>query len=181
MKRVYHRAHLRSPVYRSTFFTEGKEVILTQLINISAGGLLFKYKESLDNDIELSFLTCVPQTPHLKNFNDHQLFEYDSALFPSVTVRTKGKVVRAFEDPAHPDGIFMGVKFSEISDHDEVLIEQFAQKAASNVSFLQALIDAEKEEPKIYKVAEILGYNTDLKIKDLKNLLQRDLTSLKWT
>lgn len=181
MNKVYHRAHLRSPVYRSTFFTFNNEVVLSQIINISAGGLLFKYKELIDSDNELAFLTCVPQTPHLKNFSDHQLFEYDPALFPSVVVRAKGRVVRSFKDPAHEDGLFMGIKFTEIDDHDEVLIENFAQKAASNVSYLQALVDSKNEEPKVYRVAEILGYSKDLKISDLQNLLQRDLTSLKWT
>lgn len=180
MKKQYHRAHLRSPVNKSLFYTFGNSVRMGIIKNISAGGLCFRDDNIPSGEEDISFLTCVPQTPHLKNFSYDQIFDYNEALFPAVIIRAKGKIVRKFEEPSDPGGIYMGVQFSEIDSNDKVLVESFAEKAASNVSYLQAIIDSDQAEDKVYRVAEILGYSRDLAIRDLKSFLKRDLLSLKW-
>jgi len=102
-------------------------------------------------------------------------------------IRVKAKMIRREQLSQNLDNIFrsrFGLEFIRINDQDQKHIDDYVMNFASNLIFLQTLIDSfnSDEETKIRAraLASILGYKDIEKITHLHSAVTEDYKSLQW-
>ena len=183
----YQRRHLRAPYKESILYADGPYVLKASTINISEGGILLDELPSFPESDDVALLISIPQFPQLKNFSLLKLKTFSRELFGSQVIRAKVKLVRREELASNLDNIFksrFGLEFIRISDVDRKSIETFVQTFASNLIYLQTLIDSfntdDETKEKVRVLAQILGYRDVEKIAQLRAQVGHDYRSLQW-
>ena len=112
---------------------------------------------------------------------------FSKELFQHKVIRVKAKMVRREELSQNLDNIFrsrFGLQFNRITDQDQKHIEDYVVTFASNLIFLQTLIDSfnTDEDTKIRArtLAGVLGYKDVDRIAHLRAAVTHDYKSLQW-
>lgn len=187
-ERDYQRKHLRAPYKEPILYVDDDFVFKAHTLNISEGGVLLdQIPHFPEKDIEVPLMIALPQFPYFKNFSLEKLHEFSSDIFPKKVVRLKCKVVRKIGIKSKVDEAFVSrvaVSFTEISPPAKKIIKEYVDVFASNLIYLQVLIDnihtEEKNLEKIRTLANILHYDAEMKIAQLRKDVQHDYISLQW-
>ena len=168
-------------------YADGDYVQKASTINISEGGMLVDQLPSFPEKDEVSLLLSIPQLPSLKNFTLLKMQTFSKELFGRNVVRVRAKMVRREQLSQNLDNIFrsrFGLQFTHIEIHDQKKIEDYVITFASNLVYLQTLIDSfnTDEETKIRArtLAGILGYKEVERIAHLRAAVTQDYKSLQW-
>lgn len=112
---------------------------------------------------------------------------FSKELFAKKVIRVKARMVRREQLSQNLDNIFrsrFGLQFTRISDQDQKLVEEYVLNFASNLIYLQTLIDSfnTDEETKIRArtLAAVLGYQEKDRISQLRATVTHDYKSLQW-
>lgn len=186
-ERSYQRKHLRAP-YKAPILYIGENFVLKAYsLNISQEGALMEQIPFLPEQKEVPLMFSLPQFPYFKNFSLSKLENFNEDLFEKKVIRVKCQIVRNIKIKSHVDEVFssrIGVKFVEITPQDQKLIADYVNIFASNLIYLQVLIDSLSADSqnlaKVRALSKILKYNENLKIAELRKLVMHDYKSLQW-
>lgn len=183
----YQRKHLRAPFKESVLYADGDYVQKASTLNISEGGLLVDQLPSFPERDEVSMLLSIPQLPSLKNFTLLKMQTFSKELFGRNVVRVRARMVRREQLSQNLDNIFrsrFGLQFTHILPHDQKKIEDYVITFASNLVYLQTLIDSfntdEETKVRARTLAGILGYKEVDRIAHLRATVTQDYKSLQW-
>jgi hypothetical protein len=183
----YQRKHLRAPFKESVLYSDGDYVHKASTLNISEGGLLIDQLPGFPERDDVSLMISIPQLPSLKNFSLLKMQTFSRELFGRHVIRVKAKMVRREQLAQNLDNIFrsrFGLQFTMITPQDQKHIEEYVVTFASNLIYLQTLIDSfnSDNETKIRTrtLAGILGYQDVERIAQLRALVTHDYRSLQW-
>jgi hypothetical protein len=183
----YQRNHLRAPFRHFLLYADDDHVHKARGLNVSEGGMLLDMVPYFPDTDDVSFMTALPQYPYFKNFSLEKLKGFSKELFPSKVIRGKLQLVRRIQLSSSVEEVFLsriGCRFTEISENDKRAIAEYVDVFASNLIYLQIMIDlvnSEKEYlEKVRVLADILGYNGDEKISVLKKTITHEYISLQW-
>ena len=183
----YQRKHLRAPLRETVLYADGDYVLKARAFNISEGGLLMDEMPSFPENDDVAMMISLPQLPSLKNFSILKMQTFSKELFQHKVIRVKAKMIRREQLSQNLDNIFrsrFGLEFIRINDQDQKHIDDYVMNFASNLIFLQTLIDSfnSDEEAKIRAraLASILGYKDIEKITHLHSAVTEDYKSLQW-
>jgi hypothetical protein len=187
MRKSYQRKHLRAPFKEPVLYADGGYVAKARSLNISEGGLLLDEMPSFPEKDEVALLISLPQLPTLKNFSLIKMQTFSKELFTGQVIRLKARMVRREQLSKNLDNIFksrFGLEFTHIGAREQKVIEEYVTTFASNLIYLQTLIDSynSDDETKIRArtLAGILGYQDIEKIAHLRALVTHDYKSLQW-
>jgi hypothetical protein len=168
-------------------YADGDYVFKARALNISEGGLLIDEMPSFPEVDDVAVMISLPQIPSLKNFSVLKMQTFSKELFGHKVIRVKTKLVRREQLSQNLDNIFrsrFGLQFIRISDQDQKHVEDYVMNFASNLIYLQTLIDSynSDEETKILArtLAGVLGYTQIEKISLLRAAVTNDYKSLQW-
>lgn len=183
----YQRKHLRAPFKETVLYADGDYVLKASALNISEGGLLIDQLPSFPETDEVPLLVSLPQLPSLKNFSLIKMQTFSKELFHRRVIRAKARMVRREQLSQNLDNIFrsrFGLQFVRITEGDQKYVEEYVTTFASNLIYLQTLIDSFNmdEETKIRTrtLASILGYQDIERIAHLRASVGHDYKSLQW-
>lgn len=187
-KRNYQRKHLRAPYKESVLYVDEGFVFKAKALNLSEGGLLLDQVPHFPAEGKsASLLLSLPQFPFFKNFSLDRLLSFSPDIYAKKTARVVCEVVRRSGVHSDVDQVFIsrvGARFIEIEPRDKKVIKEYVEVFASNLIFLQFLIDNiqadERGLEKVRALAGILGYEQDVKISRLRKEVSRDYLSLQW-
>lgn len=187
MRKSYQRRHLRAPFKEPVLYADGPYVLKASTLNISEGGLLIDELPSFPATDEVPLMISLPQLPALKNFSLLKMQTFSKEIFSRHVVRVKAKMVRREQLSQNLDNIFrsrFGLEFTRITPHEQKLIEEYVTTFASNLIYLQTLIDSfntdEETRLRVRTLAKILGYSNTEKIAQLRADVTHDYKSLQW-
>lgn len=187
IKKNYQRKHLRAPFKETVLYADGDYVLKAKALNISEGGMLIDEMPSFPDKDEVAIMIALPQMPSLKNFSVLKMQTFSKELFAHKVVRVRAKMVRREQLSQNLDNIFrsrFGLQFTKITDADQKLVEEYVMTFASNLIFLQTLIDSfnSDEETKVRAraLAHVLGYKEIERIAHLRAAVTHDYKSLQW-
>lgn len=185
--RTYQRKHLRAPYKGPVLFADQDFVFKANAINISEGGILLDQMPHFPSSGEVSLMMSIPQLPALKNFSLFKMQTFSQDLFPHKIIRANATMVRREQSVQTVDNIFrskFGLIFSTIAGRDQKIIEEYVSVFASNLVYLQTMIDSfntdDEVRSKTRVLASILGYKDVEKIALLRALVTHDYRSLQW-
>jgi hypothetical protein len=187
-KKDYQRTYLRAPYKEVVLYIDDNFVFKAGSLNISEGGLLLDqvphFPENL-NDVPI--MICLPQFPYLKNYTIDKLHSFSEDIFPKKVIRLKCKMVRKIGIKSKVDEVFtsqIGLKFTDLDPVSKKAINEYVNVFASNIIYLQVLIDSlhadKKNLEKIRLLSSILSYEPGMKIAQLHKTVQHDYQSLQW-
>ncbi|MFZ4712231.1 MAG: PilZ domain-containing protein [Bacteriovoracaceae bacterium] len=181
----YKRSHLRAPCFTTILFADGGYIFKAATLNISVGGMLVKDLPTFPEGDQVPLMLRLPQFPSLINFNLEKLRSYSPELFPAKIVRTKGQMVRKASGMSAVDELFVsniGLHFTTINKEDQKIISDYVTVFASNILHLQSTLESVNSNhdslEKSRLLAGILGYESNLKISQMRNEIARDYQSL---
>lgn len=187
MKKSYQRKHLRAPFREAILYTDGPYVFKASTLNISEGGLLLDEIPNFPDRDEVSIMMSLPQLPSLKNFSLLKMQTFSKELFARHVVRVQAKLARREQLSQDLDNIFrsrFGLEFLKVMPHEQKLIEDYVTTFASNLIYLQTLIDSfntdEETKVRVRTLAKILGYEGTERIAQLRSEVTHDYKSLQW-
>lgn len=187
IKKSYQRRHLRAPFRETILYADDQYVLKARALNLSEGGLLIDELPSFPSKNDIPLLISIPQLPSLKNFNLLKMQTFSKELFPRHVIRVKANLVRREQLSQNLDNLFrskFGVEFTRISPADQKYIEEYVSTYASNLVYLQTLIDSfntdEETKIRVRTLAKILGYDGLDKISQLRSKVSSDYKSLQW-
>ena len=187
-KRDYQRTYLRAPYKEPVIYIDDNFVFKATTLNISEGGLLVDQVPHFPEDSEdVPLMISLPQFPYFKNFTLEKLSSFSADIFPKKVIRLKCKLVRKIGVESKVDEVFaskVALKFTDINPVAKKLIQEYVNVFASNIIYLQVLIDSlhadKKNIEKIRLLCDILKYDPDTKIANLYKIVQHDYKSLQW-
>lgn len=183
----YQRKHLRAPFKETVLYADGEYVLKARALNISEGGLLIDEMPSFPETDVVPIMISLPQLPSLKNFSILKMETFSKELFPHKVIRVKAKLVRREQLSQDLDNIFrsrFGLQFILVSDQDQKHIEDYVVTFASNLIYLQTLIDSFNTDDdtriRARTLAGVLGYKEVERIAHLRSAVTHDYKSLQW-
>ncbi len=136
---------------------------------------------------EVPLLISLPQIPIFRNFTLLKMQTFSKELFPKQVIRLKARVVRREELSLNLENLFtsrFGLEFVMVDPHDQKKIDDYVTSFASNLVYLQALIDAvnydEQTRTKVRVLSSILGYRDFEKLAQLRSKVYEDYRGLQW-
>lgn len=187
-QRDYQRKHLRAPYKEPVLFVDDNFVFKASTLNISEGGMLLdQIPHFPENEEEVPIMLSLPQFPYFKNFSLEKLQNFSADIFPKKVVRLKAQMVRRIGMESKIDEVFVsriGLRFTDVDAFAQKNISDYVNVFASNLIYLQMLIDSihasEKNIQKVRVLSEILNYPVDMKVAQLYKEVQHDYKSLQW-
>lgn len=186
-QREYQRLHLRAPYKEPILFVHDGFVFKAHTLNISEGGMLLDQIPQFPEGEDVPLMISLPQFPYFKNFTLSKLENFVHDLFPKKVVRLKCQVVRKIGIKSEIDQVFtsrIGIRFTSIDPLVQNKISEYVNVFASNLIYLQVLIDSihadEQNIKKVRALSSILGYPNEQKISQLRKDVMHDYQSLQW-
>jgi hypothetical protein len=187
IRKTYQRRHLRAPFKEDILFADGSYVLKAKVLNISEGGLLLDELPSFPHKDEIPLLMAIPQIPSLKNFSLLKIQTFSRELFSKHVIHAKARMVRREQLSQNLDNLFRSrfvLEFIRTNPIDQRIIEDFVTTFASNIVYLQTLIDSfntdDETKERVRSLAKILGYEEIEKISLLRAKVTADYRSLQW-
>ncbi len=181
----YKRSHLRAPCFSTVLFGDHGYVFKANTLNISEGGMLLADLPHFPEGEKVPMMVKLPQYPSLINFNVEKLQSYSPELFPAKIIRILGKMVRKSNTTTTVDEVFrtrIGLEFTQIGPQDQKVISDYVNVFASNIVYLQTTLETVNSNPEAIEksrlIASILGYDSTLKISQMRNEIAQDYRSL---
>ncbi len=134
---------------------------------------------------KVPMMVRLPQYPSLINFSLEKLQAYSAELFPAKIIRIHGRMVRKSDSSSTVDEVFrtrIGLEFTEINPQDQKVISDYVNVFAANVFHLQTVLETVNSNPEALEKARlisgILGYDSSLKVSQLRAVIALDYKSL---
>jgi hypothetical protein len=187
-KKDYQRTFLRAPYKEPILYIDDNFVFKASSLNLSEGGLLLDQVPHFPEESEdVPIILSLPQFPYLKNYTLEKLHSFSADIFPKKVIRLKCKMVRKIGIKSRVDEVFtsqIGLKFTDVDPLGQKVIQEYVNVFASNIIYLQVLIDSlhadKKNLEKIRLLSNILNYDSSMKIAKLHKTVQHDYKSLQW-
>lgn len=186
--RDYQRLYLRAPYHERVLYDDKGFVFHAKSLNLSEGGLLMDEIPHFPGVGGIcSLMLAIPSYPYFKNYTIEKLQEHSNDLLSLSIIKVKGEVVRKQGLNSVTDQIFLsrvGIRFDNLSVNDKKMIADYVDVFASNLIYLQVLIDNldhnEENLVRLRLICGYLGYNREEKVSLLAKKIHHDYQSLQW-
>lgn len=185
MSHQFRRAHLRAPIKRDILFIDEDYALKARALNISEGGILLESLPRVPEIKSIPLMIPVPHIPELYQLTQEQILSLNSDGFEGEVARFKARLVRSFEGVSEVDKIFVtkiGCEFVSPKDREINLVKDYVQRFAKNLIFLLGLFEgrgfSNKTPQMLRKCSEILGYDAELPVAQLRLKALHDYQSL---
>lgn len=185
--RGYQRRYLRAPYRQQILYTSEDFIFKANTINISEGGILLDQIGYFPEEEIIPFMVILPQFPFFKDHSFSKILAFDPTILEPKVVRFKAKMVRKIAVDRKIEGVLaskIGLQFKDVSHFDQARISSYVDVFASNLIYLQVLLDSLQSDKnnltKARKISEYLGYEKDCKLALLRKIVQEDYLSLQW-
>jgi len=179
------RKYLRAPLKSICLYVDGEHVFKARVLNISEGGILLSELPHIPEINSLPFAIDLPQFPRLQGMSLEQLKVLNVDEFPRIVLKTKGRMVRSFENQTAVDRVFInyiGCEFYNPSTEFKMAVFQYVETFARNTVFLLSLFESlgnrTEQLEMLRTVAHLLGYDRRMKIPLLRAKVLHDYQSL---
>jgi hypothetical protein len=176
--RGYQRKHLRAPYRFEALYAYNSKMYKVACLNISEGGMLLQGLDFFPQQ-ETQILLSLPQFPPFKNFTNEKLKDFTLDLFPKKVIPAKVKLVRLDKT-----GLTAGVQFVQLSAPHQKFIAEYVESLLSNIIHLLTLIDSVNFDPdclvKTRQMSQLMGYGSEIKIAQLRQIITHEYRSLQW-
>lgn len=183
----YQRKHLRAPYKMNVLFGSNNFVFKAHALNISEGGILLDQIPYFPEEEEVPILLNLPRYPYFKNFDLDKMRSFSKELFKAKVIRVSGTVVRKISEKSKIEDIVssrVGVRFTKVDKLAKVAIAEYVDVFASNLIFLQVLLDNTNTHgdsvARTRALAKLLHYPEDIKLALLRKSVSHDYQSLQW-
>lgn len=183
----YDRKHLRAPCISTVLFADDDYVFKTEMVNISEGGMLLKGLPHFPQKDIVPMMIRLPFFPPFINFSLQKMKDFTFDVFSPKILRIKAHMVRRVGETTNVDDVFksrLGIQFDLIDTIALKQISDYVMTFTNNIVFLQTLLEqANSDEEAMEKakvLASILGYNSNVRISELKMTVGHDYKSLQW-
>ncbi|MGZ3786988.1 MAG: PilZ domain-containing protein [Bacteriovorax sp.] len=179
------RKYLRAPLKSACLYVDGEYVFKARVLNISEGGILLSELPHIPEINSLPMAIDLLQFPRLQSMTIDQLKLLNIDEFPRTILKTKGRLVRTFENQSNVDKIFVnfiGCEFYSPTTEFKMAVFQYVETFAKNTVYLLSLFESlgnRTEQLELLRtVAHILGYDRRMKIPLLRAKVLHDYQSL---
>ncbi len=186
-ERGYQRGHLRAPFKGPVLFGDESYVHRARAVNISEGGLLLDELPEFPAKDRVPLMVQLPTQTYFKNFSLIKLQTFSPDLLPAKIIRAQAQMVRRIGVTTDVDDVFQarfGIQFLNLGEGERRTIAEYVSVFASNLIYLQMLIDSwntdEDIRLKTRALADILGYRHLVKVAELRHVVTQDYRSLQW-
>ncbi|MCB9062695.1 MAG: PilZ domain-containing protein [Halobacteriovoraceae bacterium] len=183
--REFSRAPLRGRILYGVDTGREGECFHTNLINVSEGGLLIDFLPfTPKSDESVFFYFEMPVIPNLANMSALKIryISGDDQFFNIVW--GKGKIVRSFKSKGEliPLPIQrMAIEFIDIENNQKKVISEYVESFSRNLGLFSdtvtRVIAGEEDRDKLSAIADILGYEKNMELSNLKMKIEHDLKS----
>jgi hypothetical protein len=186
-ERGYQRAHLRAPFRGPVLFGDGDYIHKARAVNLSEGGLLLDELPEFPAMERVPLMLQIPTHTYFKNFTLIKLQTFSPDLLPAKVIRAQAQMVRRLGATTDVDDVFQprfGIQFLNLGEAERRIINEYVSVFASNLIYLQMLIDSwntdEDIRLKTRALADVLGYTSQSKVAELRHAVTLDYRSLQW-
>lgn len=186
-ERGYQRAYLRAPFSGPVLFGDEGYIHKARAVNVSEGGLLLDELPEFPAMERVPLMVQIPTHTYFKNFSLLKLETFSLDLLPAKIVRAQAQMVRRLGPTTDVDDVFQprfGIQFLNLGEAERRIISEYVSVFASNLIYLQMLIDSwntdEDIRLKTRALANVLGYREHVKIAELRHAVTVDYRSLQW-
>lgn len=179
------RKFLRAPLKSICLYVDGEHVFKARVLNISEGGILLSELPHIPEINSLPLAIDLVAFPRLQNLNLDQLKSLNADEFERIILKTKGRMVRTFENQSNVDKIFVnfiGCEFFNPTPDFKIAVFHYVETFAKNTVYLLSLFESlgnRTEQLELLRtVAHILGYDRRMKIPLLRAKVLHDYQSL---
>ncbi len=183
----YSRSHLRSPCKISALFEDDGFVYKVKTLNVSEGGILLDQISHLPMESIVPMMIPIPQFPEFKNYDLEKLRNFSKEMFPNKVIRVMAKMVRRDGETVAVDDVFksrIGIQFAEISPQSQKVVADYVAVYSGNIVRLQQYIEGSSSFEEYLESArilgQVLGYPSDIRLAELRQLVAHDYMSLQW-
>ncbi|MCK5883815.1 MAG: PilZ domain-containing protein [Bacteriovoracaceae bacterium] len=180
---TFKRRYLRAPIYRWALFQDEEHVFKGRALNISEGGILLGELGHIPDINSLPMILDLPVFPEFNKINFLN-FNFVPIILESTIIRVRGKIVRSFKGRSSVDMLFqnVGCEFVRLSDDSCSKIDAYVKRYTRNLIYILSLFESmgkTRNNPKIIRyLANILGYDSEVKLPILRMKMIHDYQSL---
>tara|TARA_R110002072_G_scaffold64203_1_gene159061 strand:+ start:36363 stop:36929 length:567 start_codon:yes stop_codon:yes gene_type:complete len=185
MSQIFRRAHLRAPIKRDVLFIDDEYVLKARTLNISEGGILLESLPHVPEIKSIPLMIPIPEFPEFYHLSQEQILGLDLDSLEGEVGRFKARLVRSFEGISEVDKIFVtkiGCEFVATGEREDFLVKEYVTRFAKNLIFLLGLFEGRgfsKKTPQlIRKCSDLLGYDSELPVAQLRLKALHDYQSL---
>jgi hypothetical protein len=179
------RKHIRAPLKSACLYVDGEHVFKARVLNISEGGILLSDLPHIPEINSLPLAIDLLQFPRMQTLTYEQVKELKIDEFPRLIIKTKARMVRSFDGIRPVDKIFVnfiGCDFfnpsPEIQSNISHYLETFAKNTVYLLSLFESLGNRSEQLEHLRIVAQLLGYDQQMKIPILRAKVLHDYQSL---
>lgn len=183
----YTRQFLRAPLREYCLFEDEGFVHKARIANVSEGGVRIDQIAHFPSASSIMMMFPIPQFPEFKNFNLIRLKSFSSEMFPRKIIKVQGEMVRRVGITTAVDDVFdasIAVSFVDLAAANKSIIDEYVVKTCGNIICLLKLIDGSAAYSEYGEsarlLAAILGYTNNLKLSELRKVVEHDYKSLQW-
>jgi hypothetical protein len=180
----FRRAHLRAPLTTQVLYVDGGDVLATDSLNISEGGILLECLPKAPESDAIAMMIPLPIYPDFSQISSSEILNLKLKNMPQRIIRVELKLVRTYQGMTDIDKIFVtkvGCKFVKARSEDKKLIKDYVVHYNKNLIFLLGLFEGKggSEGKKMVRhCSELLGYDSDMPMGQLRLKTLHDYQSL---
>lgn len=185
IKGDYSRVAKRAPLWNEVLVVKGDDVRKVRAFNISERGILFEEASDLEVGDQICIVIDLHKLVEFKNMDEESLIAFKNRLLDRNIFRLKAKIVRHFTGKAPVDNTEvqqLGASLLDLSDTILNAILEYVEMYKTNVYYLLHLIEklgrTTEHQSIVKKVADLLGYDSSMKVSHLRQLVLHDYQSL---
>ncbi|MBT6325805.1 MAG: PilZ domain-containing protein [Bdellovibrionales bacterium] len=179
------RKYLRAPVNGPILFDDNGDVLRGVMLNISEEGSLLSELSHVPDINLIPMLIGLVQFPDFSSMPNDHILELKRGIFTKKIIRARGKLIRTNKVKSEVDQIFlsnMACQFFDLNESSQKVIRKYVSVFAKNIIFLLQLFEKNSSKGSnvniIRKIAFLMNYDGNKKIKDLKREVLHDYQSL---
>lgn len=187
MRAKFKRKFLRAPLRTSALYLMENSAHKGVITNISEGGLLMESLSFAPTINAMPLIFPVLNLPEFSSLGPEILLNLSLDQFERRVIRMRARIVRSFDGLSDIDKIFtnnIGCEFVNSPEKELLIIRGYISRYAKNLIYLLSLFESasQKEDQNrlIRKVAELLGYDNNLKRNHLRLKALHNYQSLEY-
>ena len=184
-KKFKGRQYLRAPVYDDVLYECDDYVLSGRCMNISEGGLLLSDLGLVPENKEFKVILPLTQYPDFAKLSIGRILMLERDHVEKEIVKVPVRVERSFEGMNEVQKILLtsiGASFKKLEHFEREFVRAYVETYTKNIVYLLSLFENNDRKKSnntlIRKVADLLGYDSEMKISLLRLKILHDYQSL---
>lgn len=179
------RKHLRAPLKSDILYEMDGDVLKAHCLNVSEGGILIDQLPCVPEVKVMPIMFAMNLLPNFQGMGRERIMALRKSDLDQVVLRARTKIVRSFDGLSGVDKVFsthIGCQFVNLEENAQESIKNYVAVFAKNIVYLLTLFESgqnSQEQTHVLRhVGDFLGYDTSIKISQLRQKVLHDYQSL---